>query len=178
MPLYPRIFFDKFVKRSVHEFVARPDDEYLAHHAVQDLNILAERYWHYWRSREPALVHSITDEKTGAGMFRTYIGAHLCSDFRIVRDVAEAHKHAVLTRKNPAPEVPTATHTTLGAAPIMWFGATGSVTFTTTAGPITWTVQELRVNLANGRTVPLLPAVQNTYAFLKGLIDTQPPARP
>jgi hypothetical protein len=92
----PRRFFEGHLRPNYEEWLASPLNERLAKNAVADANNMAARVFHYWRDRDPSQVYGATDE----GRYRDELAQRECTDFALVRDVAEAHKHVTLTRRS------------------------------------------------------------------------------
>src|SRR5262245_60275179 len=86
----PRKFFEGHVLPNYHEWLASPLDERLAKSAVADANNTAARDW---RGRDLSKIHGATNE----GEYRNELAARESPDFGLVRDVADAHKHQLLT---------------------------------------------------------------------------------
>jgi hypothetical protein len=90
----PRAFFEQHVMPSYQEWLRHPSDKRLAKSAVQEVNNLAAHVFLYWKERDPSEVYGAVRE----GDYRKELAARECADFALARDVAEAHKHAELTR--------------------------------------------------------------------------------
>jgi len=95
MPSHPVDFFTNFVKRAYDEWKASPLDEYRAKIAVQQADVMAERMWKYWRTRDPAKVSGAQS----AQQYREHLTKNECPDFGLVWDAHDAHKHVELDRK-------------------------------------------------------------------------------
>ena len=92
----PRSFFENHVRKNFEAWLADPLAEHLAKNAVGDANVMAARALLYWRDRDPSRVYGATSE----GDYRDALATNECSDFALVRDVADAHKHGSISRKN------------------------------------------------------------------------------
>ena len=90
----PRKFFEQHVRPNYEEWLRQPLNERLAKNAVQDANNMAAHAFRYWNDRDPTKVYGARKE----GQYRNELAKRECPDFAWVRDVAEAHKHVVLTR--------------------------------------------------------------------------------
>jgi hypothetical protein len=91
-----RDFFEKHVLANYRDWLACPLDERLAKNAVNDANNMAARVFRYWQNRD---VREIQRART-EGEYRDILSSRECSDFGLVRDVADAHKHFELDRAN------------------------------------------------------------------------------
>ena len=90
----PRRFFEDHVKPNYEAWLAHPDKEYLAKNAVSDMNNMAERVFHYWSGRDNSQIFG----KQSARQYREELANRECSDFALIRDIADAHKHVELDR--------------------------------------------------------------------------------
>lgn len=90
----PRKFFDIHVKPTYEAWLVNLTSERLAKHAVSEANIMAERMFHYWRDHDTAQIYGAPT----AGKYREALVNQECRDFRLVWDVADAHKHFELDR--------------------------------------------------------------------------------
>jgi hypothetical protein len=90
----PRQFFDNFVRRSYAEWLEAPTDLLRASCAVHQANVMVERL----------VRHECRDKNLSAEQVTAEVGKrreHLAiedSDFALVRDLDDAHKHLELTR--------------------------------------------------------------------------------
>ena len=89
----PREFFERIVLPTVEESRRNPRDERLARQALSELNNLAERVFHHWGAGVPEVYGA-----TNVSDYRTQLAVRECSDFQLVRDIADAHKHVELGR--------------------------------------------------------------------------------
>jgi len=96
-------------------WLAQPTDIRLAMNAAVSLYHMADHYWHSYSRTEPTRVFSTLN----AGAFRSEM-AKANGHFKILRDVAEAHKHMELDRSSRV--VTNANQTAVGA---MGFGEGG-----------------------------------------------------
>lgn len=156
---HPRAFFTDYACRSVHEFTLNPADEYHAKRAAQEVNNLAERFFTYWHPIDAHLVYSTPHVRA----FRTHIRDHLCTEFGIVWDVAEAHKHVYLTRTGRV--VTSATQSRVQAFPGVLGGPLG--------GPFS-PHDAVVVDLDDGRTVEFLMMVQQALTFWHRIMASTP----
>ena len=95
----PQQFFDAFVRRSYDEWLQAPTDLLRASCAIHQANVMVERVVRY-ECRAKSL---------SAGQFnvevrkrREYLAIE-SSDFALVRDLDDAHKHLELTRPSQPP---------------------------------------------------------------------------
>jgi len=149
----PRQFFDEFVRRAVEEFRAKPHDHYLAMVAITFANVMAERMWHHYEATDR--LYGATDES----QYRDALTAGECSDFGLVRDVADGFKHFVLTRRAKTRRVSSATQT--GAGKVTWVNDKGEeITFVNDKGEEITFVGAVTVRLDDGTLRPLLPLLE------------------
>lgn len=92
----PRQFFENHLKPNYDEWMASPLDDRRAKNAVGDANNMAARVFHYWNTRDPAQIYNATSE----GSYRNELVSNECTDFGLIRDVAEAYKHVELNRSS------------------------------------------------------------------------------
>jgi hypothetical protein len=92
----PLRFFRGFVLRSFADFRTSPSDEYLAKIAVHHANVMAERFWHYYKDRDPGKVYSAASPSA----YREMLAEDECADFALIRDVDDGFKHVELDRKS------------------------------------------------------------------------------
>ena len=91
----PRRFFDAFVRRSYEEWLQAPTDMLRASCAVHQANVMVERLVQY-ETRNDNLSPKQFDAKVRKRRRRL---ATQNSDFALVWDIDDAHKHLELTRK-------------------------------------------------------------------------------
>jgi hypothetical protein len=96
-PSMPRKFFEQHVRPNYEEWLRDPLDERRAKNAVSDANNMAARVLHYWQDRDRSKVYGCGAEDET--QYRDELVKRECPDFAWVRDVAEAYKHVVLTRR-------------------------------------------------------------------------------
>jgi hypothetical protein len=163
----PQLFFKQFVRRSFEEFRAKPEDEYLAKTAVMHANVMAERMWHAYKDTEPARVYSAVS----ASRYRDELTAKECDEFGLIRDVADGFKHLKLTQRPQTRRVSSAAQT--GAKDVKWANAEGEeITWTNDMGePITWR-SAILVELDDGTSLPLMPALASVVAMWERLCST------
>jgi hypothetical protein len=92
----PRRFFEEHVRPNYEEWLASPLNERLAKNALADANNMAARVLHYWRDRDLSQVYGVSNER----QYRDLLAERECSEFALLRDVADAHKHVSLTRQS------------------------------------------------------------------------------
>jgi hypothetical protein len=92
-PLLPSEFLDRIVRPTVEESCRNPQDERLARQAVSELNNLAEKVFHYWGAGSRQVYGA-----ANVSSYRTELAQRECSDFQLVRDIADAHNHVELGR--------------------------------------------------------------------------------
>jgi hypothetical protein len=150
----PRKFFENHVTPNYKGWFASPLDERLAKNAVADANNMAARVFHYWRSRDSTKIYGATSE----GQYRNELAVRECPDFGLVRDVADAHKHVELDRRNR--RVTRADQTAKGG--MGWGqGGFGEGVF---GGP------QLVVQLDNGTKRPLSAIMKNVIEMWQRLL--------
>jgi len=67
----------------------------LAKQTANELNNMAERIFHHWCAGAAQVYFAQTP-----GEYRRKLVAHACSDFQLVWDIADAHKHVALDQKH------------------------------------------------------------------------------
>ncbi len=87
--------FDTYVLPAVNEWLSNPTDIRLAMNAAVALNQMADHFWYGFASSDVARVFNTANVKT----FRNEL-AKRNSEWSLVRDVAEAHKHVKLDRSS------------------------------------------------------------------------------
>lgn len=108
----PRAFYQNHVVRAYRAWCADQETEWLAKVAVQEANILPERVFNRFGAGAIEVMGT-----TSPGRYRSELGARW-TEFALVRDVAEAHKHGRITRMHPVPLVANSQHTGLQVIPI------------------------------------------------------------
>jgi hypothetical protein len=93
----PREFFEQHVRPSYREWLRNPEDRRLAKSAVENANDMAAHVLHYWQDLDRSEVYDCGAEDETR--YRGELVKRECPDFAWVRDVAEAYKHVVLTRR-------------------------------------------------------------------------------
>jgi len=86
-------YFDTHVVPAVGEWCKVPTDIRLAMSTAVVLNQMADHYWHGFESADPTRVFHTATVKA----FRAELAARN-TDWALLRDVAEAHKHVKLNR--------------------------------------------------------------------------------
>ena len=92
----PKEFFEKIVKPTYEEYLAEPLKHHRVKNAVAQLDTMAERMWHWWHPREPGRVGNALSPRK----YRQYLSAAECSDFQIVWDLHDNHKHVEISRQD------------------------------------------------------------------------------
>ena len=92
----PRDFFDNIVKPTFENWVMDPVEEWKAKQAISELNNMAARVFHFWKSKDSSKIYSATNE----GEYREQLASMECLDFALVRDVADNHKHVEIGRRS------------------------------------------------------------------------------
>ena len=90
----PRDFFENHVRPPYEQWKAGPPVEWIAKSAISEQNIMAERMFEYWKPIDPSRIYCANT----AGDYREMLATNQCSDFGLVRDVAELHKHFSIGR--------------------------------------------------------------------------------
>jgi hypothetical protein len=93
----PRKFFEQHLRPSYEEWLRDPANERLARIAVQAVNDMAAHVLHYWQHLDRSQVYDCGAEDETR--YRDELVKRECPDFAWARDVAEAYKHVVLTRR-------------------------------------------------------------------------------
>jgi hypothetical protein len=92
----PRRFFNEFVCRAYKDHLSDPADRYYIEVAIHQANVLAERVWATFDGRAPEK----TAASNSASAYRKHLVKNECSDFQLVWDLDDGHKHVELDRKN------------------------------------------------------------------------------
>jgi len=151
----PREFFDGIVKPSYEAWLSDPLIEWKAKTAVSNADILAERLFVYWETRDVTQVAGATS----ASKYRTHLRQNVCSDFGLIWDVHDGHKHAALDRPNR--QVTTADQTGVAR---MGFGEGGFGEGNYGGSP------QIVVQLDDGSKRPLSAIMQNVMAMWDGVL--------
>lgn len=101
-------YFEIYVIPNLHAWMNQPTDIRLAMNAVVVLYHMADHFWHAYSSSDPSRVFSTT----ASGLFRSKL-AEQDNHYKVIRDVAEAHKHMKLHRTQRV--LTQANQTTVGA---------------------------------------------------------------
>jgi hypothetical protein len=88
-----RQFFDTHLVPNYEAWLAQPTDLRLAMNATVSLYHMADHYWHSFSATEPDRVFSTNSSSQFRGGLATRN-----TDYSLLRDVAEAHKHMKLDR--------------------------------------------------------------------------------
>ena len=94
MPNPRTFFFEKIVKPSYEEWLSDPLSEWKAKAATSNADTLAERVFAYWSTRDRTQVAGATS----ASKYRSHLREKVCSDFGLVWDVHDGHKHVTISR--------------------------------------------------------------------------------
>jgi len=92
----PRDFFETILEPCYRAWLSDPLTEWKAKAAVSNADTMAERVFHYWKSRDTSQIAGATVPSK----YRTYLRENVCSDFGLVWDIHDGHKHMVLSRSN------------------------------------------------------------------------------
>jgi len=88
-------YFQIHAVPNVDAWMAQPTDMRLAMNAVVALYHMADHFWHAYSASDPSCVFSTSN----SGLFRSEL-AKQDSHFKVLRDIAEAHKHMKLDRSS------------------------------------------------------------------------------
>jgi hypothetical protein len=90
-----RSFFEKYLRPNFEDWMVSPIDERRAMNAILSLNQMTDWFYHEIKSNpsQLALAASVSD-------LRKHLAQNECSDFQLIWDVADAHKHFKLDRKS------------------------------------------------------------------------------
>lgn len=142
----PREFFNEIVKPSYEAWLSDPLSEWKAKAAVSNADTLAERLFVYWRTLDSSQIAG----STSASKYRSHLRQNVCSDFGLIWDVHDGHKHAVLNRAN---RQVTASHQTGVARMGYGEGGYGEGNYSGT--------DQIVVELDDGSKRPLSAIIQN-----------------
>jgi hypothetical protein len=92
----PRDFFENIVRPSYEAWRVDRLSEWKAKAATSNADTMAERVFVYWNDRDPTRVVRARNARE----YRTHLRTNICSDFGLVWDVHDGHKHAILNRSN------------------------------------------------------------------------------
>ena len=95
----PRHFWVTHAYPDYQDYMADQGDERKAMHSALSAFHMADYVWTYHHPRSPGKVF----DTKNAGDYGGHLATHCCSDFALLRDIAEAHKHMKLTRPNTPP---------------------------------------------------------------------------
>ncbi|MCB1489872.1 MAG: hypothetical protein KDJ88_20735 [Bauldia sp.] len=154
----PRKFFEQHVKPDYEDWLRAPLDERHAKNAVSNANNMAARVWHYWTDQGDL---SKVFGEPNEGAYRNALAVHECSDFGLVRDVADAFKHFQLDR--PSRRL---TRTNQTAAGGMGFGEGKFGEGVFGGGP------QLVVTLDDGTKRPLTSMMRNVMDMWERLLSS------
>jgi len=113
--IHPRVFYDEILLPCYRSFRRRPTIEWVCFSAISNSDIMAERmhyFWYYIVFEEPNVPQDAKEEayevtpgfltkkrSVGLRKYREYLVTQ-CSDFQLIWDVHDAHKHYSLHREN------------------------------------------------------------------------------
>jgi hypothetical protein len=118
-------YFEIHVVPNLDAWMAQPTDIRLAMSATVALYHMADHFWHAYSASDPSRVFCTAN----SALFRSEL-AKQNEDFRVLRDVAEAHKHMELERSSRV--LTQANQTVVGAT---GFGEAGFGTGPFAGGP-------------------------------------------
>lgn len=156
----PRQFWKEYVLPNYREFLRAPTSKRKAMNAAVSAVHMADYVWKTYHATDPVKVFG----KRKISEFRTQLDGE-CADFRLFTDVANAHKHMVLTMHPPRREWVV---TSAGAVLLDWAKLGNE--------PIPIKVIRQRVivvNQADGTRVQFAPALKNVVEMWERLIAQQ-----
>jgi hypothetical protein len=155
----PSQYFEDFVLPNIEAWEKAPLCEWKAQNAINELNNMAERYWHYWKDLDRSKIY----ETKTVGRFRQHL-CHRSPWFKLLLDIAEAHKHVRLDRK---PRIVTnSSQTGLGHTG----GALAGLGLA--SGPIGGGTTGLLVRLNDGSSRDLMFVITNVTLMWRQMIET------
>ena len=92
----PRVFFDLHVLPNYSEWTKNPLEIHLAMNAVSNANNMAD--YMFRRLKQTGCKDVVGCQNVAS--YRDYLADAVCKEFAFVRDIADAHKHAILSRSN------------------------------------------------------------------------------
>jgi hypothetical protein len=92
----PKEFFEKLVRPTYDEYLADPLMHHRVKNAVAQLDIMAERSWHWWSKVDPQRIAFTGSPRA----YRQYLVDTECPDYQFVWDIHDGHKHVELSRHN------------------------------------------------------------------------------
>lgn len=140
-------FFNNVVEPTVDEYLARPEDIRRGRLAAIVLNHMVD-YWHVDTGEDKNTIHAVLRADTPIPNHPGYSAAG------IIRDLADASKHAKLDRKKPPPQL-----TDAGQVKRYYIGAWNTAPFNT----VPWGGQQavdVRVELDDGNVFLLANAIR------------------
>ena len=148
-----REFYQKYLKPNYDEWVTNLLDERLAMNTILSANQLVD--WHF---QELKVGNSVGKSFSSPRLLREDLVANVCADFQIIWDVADSHKHFMLSRVDAL--IKSAEQTKLGT---MGWGQGGYGEGPYGGGP------QLLVEY-NGKKRNLSAATQNVVAMWRDLL--------
>ncbi len=91
----PRTFFDTILKPSYEAWMSDPLETWKAKAAISNADTMAERIFHHWNKNDQGKIAGAAT----ARQYRDYLKNNVCSDFGLVWDIHDGHKHMTLDRK-------------------------------------------------------------------------------
>ena len=156
MTTSPRDFFESIVKPAYADWESNRQVEWTAKAAIGGMNDMAERVFHYWKTRDVTKVYSAAKSRT----YRKALAVNECADFQLVWDITDAHKHIEIDRK---PRQVTRSDQT-GSQPFVWSGDHYS------GGDVYYGGAELVVTLDDGTQRPLSAIMKNVMNMWERLL--------
>jgi hypothetical protein len=109
----PRYFFDTFLEPNYRDWLVDTDNIRLAMNAAVSANQMADWCLIYWSNHDRSKVGNVAPGKRGPDRYRKFLVSNVCSDFSVIRDVADCHKH--LRLENPNARITSATNVREGS---------------------------------------------------------------
>lgn len=168
--IHPRVFYNEIVQPSYKAFVESPTVEWICKAAVSNADTMAERMFYFWEfiiKKDPSSDEDAIEAARGAILGFTRVKQYrehlvkVCSDFQLVWDIHDAHKHYELGRPNRA-----VTHADqTGTVPMVW----NRMNLPWNRATFRWNDTEvIFVTRDDGQIAPVLGVLSNVMAMWDG----------
>ena len=155
----PRKFFEVFVGAAYKEYLADPLSHLRVKTVVSNADTLAERMWVSLNGSDPTRIANAKSPRA----YREYLVQKECSDFQIVWDMHDGHKHVELSRRNR--QVTSSSQSGVASEG----GALGSAPLG--AAPLGGTIDRFIVRLDNGIERELADVLKNVIEMWVRLLS-------